>query len=316
VNTLLHTLGWLVGIAGAAWVFALFLQLADAAGSLDRLRSARDLALKNGPSRKRIYENIWSLAGGAALALLLGFGVDVAVRLVFDWGQLFAGIVLMLGLLVIALFGALVIVAFMLRGEGLSYAVLRANLLDEAESRPTSEQVRSFRTQLEQIDGRKRHIRFGLRNRAGLAPVRARLESIAAEFAAVPPTGFGAIRPVRWKTANAYLWVGNPLRLIPALLGVIMLAALVVGAAIFGTDSFVLVLILLAIVATALSFLLAIFESRVALAAKAAWHAVYQKQRLDALRLLEDLERSSRKGVSGLGDRVTRALQILRDQQS
>lgn len=316
MHALFDILFWVIVLGAIAWPFALALQLADAASSLDRLRSARDVVLKDGPARKRIYENVWSLAGGIVLALVLGFGVDLAVRLVFDWDRLLAGIALMVVLLVIAVQGALVIVVIMLRGEGLSYAVLRANLLDESEARPTAEQMKLFRSQLAQVDERKRHIRFGFRNRARLAPVRSRLESIAAEFAAVPPTGFGAIRPVRWKTANAYLWLGNPLRLVPAILGVIVVLAVVVSAIAFGADAGTAVVIVLAVVATAISLLLAIVESRVALAAKAAWHAVYSKQRLDALRLLEDLERSSRKGVAGLGDRVTRALQILRDQQS
>jgi hypothetical protein len=42
---------------------------------------------------------------------------------------------------------------------------------------------------------------------------------------------------------------------------------------------------------------------------------VYLKQRSEVEDLLIELEKSSRKGVAGLGDRVTRALQILREQQ-
>ena len=70
------------------------------------------------------------------------------------------------------------------------------------------------------------------------------------------------------------------------------------------------------VIAATVSFLLALLQARVALAAKAAWHSVYSKQRLDAVKLIEELEKSSRKGVAGLGDRVARALQILRDQQN
>jgi len=42
---------------------------------------------------------------------------------------------------------------------------------------------------------------------------------------------------------------------------------------------------------------------------------VYARQRVEIIRLLESYERASRKGVAGLGDRVARALQILREQQ-
>jgi hypothetical protein len=45
-----------------------------------------------------------------------------------------------------------------------------------------------------------------------------------------------------------------------------------------------------------------------------AWRRVYAKQRIDILKLLEDFDRSSRKRVAGLGDRVARALKILSEQ--
>jgi len=60
---------------------------------------------------------------------------------------------------------------------------------------------------------------------------------------------------------------------------------------------------------------LALTSARASLASKTAWHAVYLKQRSEVEDLLIELEKSSRKGVAGLGDRVTRALQILREQQ-
>ena len=46
--------------------------------------------------------------------------------------------------------------------------------------------------------------------RAALAADRrARLAQVADDFGVVPPTGFAAIRAIRWKTANAYVWVGT-----------------------------------------------------------------------------------------------------------
>jgi len=121
---------------------------------------------------------------------------------------------------------------------------------------------------------------------------------------------------VRWKTANAYLWLGNQLRLVPAGLALVttVLLLVVAGLGRFAAGE-VLTIVLGGIATTAISYLLALKQARFALAAKAAWHAVYQKQRLDAVKLIEELERSSRKGVAGLGDRVARALQIIRDQQ-
>jgi len=69
------------------------------------------------------------------------------------------------------------------------------------------------------------------------------------------------------------------------------------------------------LVAFAVSGLLALASARASLASKTAWHAVYLKQRTEVEDILIELERASRKGVAGLGDRVARALQILREQQ-
>lgn len=314
---LLVVLSWITVIGGVAWLAALALQFVDVVNSLSDLRSARDTPLRDGAARKHIHENTWSLAGAGALAIVLAFGVDVAVRAWVDWGNPLASIAIVFGLLVVASAGAFGVVALVIRGEGLSYAILRTNLIEEAGTKLSADEVKLFRNQLEQVDNRKRHIRFGLRDRAGLRPVRVRLASIADEFAAVPPTGFSALRPVRWRTANAYLWVGNPVRLVPAFLAFAVLVVLIIGSIVAGGfDASTILLLVLAAVATTGSFLLAVLQARAVLAAKAAWHAVYGKQRLEVLRLLEELERSSRKGVAGLGDRVARALQILRDQQN
>jgi hypothetical protein len=314
VSELLYVLFWIAVWVGAAWIVGLILQLSDLLNSLIEVRSAKDIPLASKAERRRVLDNLWSIAGGVTLAIVIGFGIDWAGRLAFDEKAPQAAF-LVLGLLVaVALLGAVLVVVFMIRGDGLSYAVLRANLAEEHSDRIRAEQVTEFRTQLAQVDSRKRHIRFGLRDRAGLRPVRVRLDQVADDFAVVPPTGFGAIRAVRWKTANAYVWVGNPVRLLPSLFAVLVLIDALIAAIAIAPIPWPWFVV--PVVAAAVSFLLALLQARVALAAKAAWHAVYQKQRLDAVKLIEDLEKSSRKGVTGLGDRVARALQILRDQQN
>ena len=55
--------------------------------------------------------------------------------------------------------------------------------------------------------------------------------------------------------------------------------------------------------------------ARIAVAARLAWRTVADDERADVVRMLEDAERRSAKRIEGLGDRVTRALQILREQQ-
>jgi hypothetical protein len=74
-------------------------------------------------------------------------------------------------------------------------------------------------------------------------------------------------------------------------------------------------LVVIAACAPIVSALFAALGIRFAMNSDAAWLRVYARQRADIIRLLEAFDRSSRKGVAGLGDRVARALQILREQQ-
>ncbi|HEX4401548.1 MAG TPA: hypothetical protein VHZ98_09495, partial [Galbitalea sp.] len=74
-------------------------------------------------------------------------------------------------------------------------------------------------------------------------------------------------------------------------------------------------LVYVAILAPVLSALFAVLGIRFALNSDAAWRRVYARQRIDILKLLDDFDRSTRKRVPGLGDRVARALKILGRQQ-
>lgn len=60
---------------------------------------------------------------------------------------------------------------------------------------------------------------------------------------------------------------------------------------------------------------LAVWGARISLARNLAIHAVHQKQRAEALLVLDDLERKTPRKVAGLSERVSRALAILREQQ-
>jgi hypothetical protein len=74
-------------------------------------------------------------------------------------------------------------------------------------------------------------------------------------------------------------------------------------------------LVFVAILAPVLSALFAALGIRFALSSDAAWRRVYARQRIDILKLLDDFDRSTRKRVPGLGDRVARALRILGRQE-
>jgi hypothetical protein len=104
------------------------------------------------------------------------------------------------------------------------------------------------------------------------------------------------------------------LRLTPIVVGLFVLVAVWVAVALVPNDQ-TASLVFVAALAPVLSAVFAVLGIRFSLLSDIAWRRVYGRQRADIIGLLEGLERTSRKGVAGLGDRVARALQILREQQ-
>jgi ABC-type multidrug transport system fused ATPase/permease subunit len=298
----------------AAWLIGLICLGLDALTSILGIRAAQDRALTPRAERRWITANVWSLFGGAVLAMLIGFGVDVAVRMLFDWDMWLAGAGLVLLLVYTALFGIVGIMALILRDEAESYVVLRAALAERTDHAFTVDQIAEFREQLGRLDEKHRRIRLGPRDRAGLPAVRARLDTISGDLALVPAVGLGALARLDRPTVHAYLWRGSAARLLPAAFALAVFLAAIL-ATVAGAPGFGIVVGALALVATVGSFLFALFTVRLVLAAKLAQHAVHRVQRADVARLLEERERTARKRTAGLGDRVSRALQILRDQQ-
>ncbi len=134
----------------------------------------------------------------------------------------------------------------------------------------------------------------GKLSRTDLDAMRARL--VAADRA----------RPSSRVTVRRLL-LGRPYRLLPP----VVAAASLVLCLVAGEP--------LAIVENAALLLIAgvfvIVGARIAVAARLAWRTVADDERTEVVRMLEDAERRSAKRIEGLGDRVTRALQILREQQ-
>ena len=116
---------------------------------------------------------------------------------------------------------------------------------------------------------------------------------------AVPPS----------RGANAQLVQGVPWQLAAVALSLLPMIAVVtgpgsaVGAAIVG--------LLLPVI----SYLLALAVARASVAAAGARSSLHGNQRAQIIELLDAAAKTSRKKVAGLGDRVARALQILREQQ-
>jgi hypothetical protein len=291
-----------------------FFQVLDFGSSLLDMRGAHDVKLKGREARRRITEYVWSIPVTVTLGLVLALGVDLAGRFFFEDVNIQGGLIVMAVLVLIALSGGLGILFAIIRAETPSYAALRANLLEDIEERVSSAQIDAFRQQLSQIDEKQRYIRFGLRDRARMRRIRGELNGLADGFRARPPVGLAAYRAIRWRVVWAYLWRGNFLRVVNPVIATATFLLLLVSMVGLGAWElwWLLGLVLLGVIVTSG---LALASARASLASKTAWHAVYLKQRSEVEDLLIELEKTSRKGVAGLGDRVTRALQILREQQ-
>jgi hypothetical protein len=295
-----------------AWVLLFALQLSDLFASLVDMRGAHDYRLKRRAAQRRVTEYFWGIPVVFTLVLGFSLGIDYAARLLFDDSRTRDGLIVISILLFVAFAAGIAIVYALGRVDTLSYATLRANLAEDSELRLSGAQIEAFRAQLDEIDVKQRRIRLGVRDTAGMSRTRAELKNLAEGFRAVPPSGLRAMSVIEWKYARAYLWRGNVLRVVPPILSLLAFV-LALAIAIVRPENAGLPVALFA--AFAVSSLIAVASARASLASKTAWHAVYLKQRAEVEDLLLELEKASRKGVAGLGDRVARALQILREQQ-
>ncbi len=102
-------------------------------------------------------------------------------------------------------------------------------------------------------------------------------------------------------------------RLIPVIVGVLTFVEFAIAS--WGVNE-VAIAIASALALPAINGVLAVTAVRLAGAAVSSRATIDARHRTEIARLLDELDRSSRRGVAGLGDRVARALDILRDQQS
>lgn len=114
-------------------------------------------------------------------------------------------------------------------------------------------------------------------------------------------------RDVR-RTVMVSRWV----RVIPPLTGVVLVLSAVLLWLGGGVEVWIPIL---TIAAPVLSTLFFIIGARFSLSRNLAIHAVHQKLRGEIVEIIADLERRAPKRASGLTDRVSRALAILREQQ-
>jgi hypothetical protein len=275
------SVAWTVAsVVTGAWLLVALFQLGDVATAFLDSRTARDRDVPGRIARERTNELFWVLPVALLVALLIGIGIDQAGRyFVPGHGYSLDGPALaalfLLGLAVVVIGIATLALAAVAATDPISYSALRRELRDYEGERITPKQLDSFKSRLARIDRRTRS---------------------------------------RMQPKRVLLTTPSVLRFATIVLGLIVVAACWVAQAMnpsVATASLVYV----AILAPVLSALFAVLGIRFALNSDAAWRRVYARQRIDILKLLDDFDRSTRKRVPGLGDRVARALKILGRQQ-
>lgn len=297
-------------IVVAVWLVGLLFQTGDFLAARFDARAAGDRVATGRALPPRLHRRFWLFP---VAALLLG-GVAVggsSASTLLAGGEILPGLVLVLAVLVAGSAVALVSITAATRRHKPGYASLRFRLLANAGARLTPLRIARFRSEFAEIDARASSIEIGPRGSTRALRMRRELEQLAVALTADDPKRVDVVRAIRWTSANSYLWRFSPWRFAAVVLGLAVAVNAALALAATG-ESWLIVLIALPV---PVGYLLSVVASRYFLASKATWHAVHLAQRAEVLRLVEEFERSARKGVAGLGDRVTRALQILREQQ-
>ncbi len=257
------------------WLVALSLQLAD----LGTARFDARLLARGTRTVVRLHPVAWVVPLAALVIVGLGLGLDWEARLLFDehdpLSATIVAVVMLVGL--VAAWLAITVAATNQAAD--SYRAVRDELVD----------VVGTRIQQERID-----------------EMRSRLSAIDADRDRTPP-------PHSASTAAVALWVfQRPQRVLPTLAGVLLLVFASIAAAENSGRGWT---IALAIVAVVLSTALAIAGARASLVLLNAVRDTQVAYRAEVVHLLAEAEKISKKPVAGLGERVSRALQILREQQ-
>lgn len=226
----------------------------------------------------RLHPVAWVIPLAALGVIGVGFGLDYATRLL-STGEVVASIVVGLLLIVLAVTVWLVITVAVTKPPTDSYRAIRDELIDLAGTR----------VHQDWLDG-----------------LRARLGALDAQGGLAEPLP----EPTLAATAG---WVfRRPQRVVPPLVAVVMLVLVAIAAS--GSPGSAGNVVLSA-VAVVLSCVLAVAGARASLTLVAAVREAQVGHREDVEHLLVEAQRSAKKPVAGLGDRVARALQILREQQ-
>jgi len=226
-------------------------------------------------SAVRLHPVAWTMPLGAIVIVATAMGADLAAQQVFELGAPLTALLTALSTAVVLVIGWLVIVGSVTRPAADSYRAIRDELVDLHGVRVHQDVLDELRLRIDAIE------ESGARRE--------------------PPVDESLRSAVRWTPRR-------PQRLVPPVLA--LAATIALGVA--GAPAW---LVLLGVAAIAVSGAAAVAGARASLHLLAAVRATQLGYRAEALQLLVDAEKISRKRVQGLGDRVTRALQILREQQ-
>jgi hypothetical protein len=293
---------WIVAeIVAGLWLLVALFQLGDVATVFLDSRTARDRDVPGRIARERTNELFWIVPVAALVALGIGIGIDQAGRYLsgqqvvgqyvvgqhvsgqqglslghgFRLGTLELATLFLLGLTVIVVGIAALTLAATAATDHISYSALRREMREYEHERITPKQLDRFKRRLTRVDRRTR-------SRA-------------------QPKAF-------------LLTTASILRLAAVLVGIAVVVTVSIAVMLHpsgATSSLVWV----SLVAPVFSAILCFLGIRFGLSSDAAWRRVYAHQRMDILKLLDGFERSTRKRVPGLGDRVAKALKILGRQQ-
>jgi hypothetical protein len=270
------SVAWTVAaVVAGVWLLIALLQLGDVATVFLDSRTARDRDVPGRIARERTNELFWVIPVAALVALAIGLGIDHVGRYFFQRDNLALGTLFLLGLAVLVVGVGAMTLAATAATDPISYSALRREMRDYEGERITPKQLTDFRRRLARIDARTRSRSHPTR-RLFTTPSVLRLLSIVVGLLVIAATWVAEARDPSFPDAS---------------------------------------LVYVAILAPVLSALFAALAIRFSITSDAAWRRVYARQRVDILKLLDGFERSTRKRVAGLGDRVARALKILGEQQ-
>lgn len=270
------SVSWIIAaIVVGVWLLVALLQLGDVATVFLDSRTASDRDVPGRVARERTNELFWVVPVVALVALGIGVGIDHAGHLLFTVGDPALGSLFLLGIAVLVVGIGGLALGAVAATDRVSYSALRRDLRERQGERLTAKQLAAFRALLARADARTR----------------------------------SRMRPTRVLLTTASLF-----RLASIVVGLLVIVAVSIAVALDPTAPSAS-LVAASVAAPVLSALFAVLGIRFSITSNTAWRRVYARQRADVIRLLEAFERSSRKGVAGLGDRVARALQILREQQ-